>query len=265
MQLSLRRAARPHQRSGPHGFTAHNVRLADGSQTLPGSPLLADESALKAALRTLELTVPIADETSPPRIVDLGCLEGGYAAAFAQAGYEALGIEGREDNFRRCQIVEEGLALPNLSFAHDDVRNLRAHGEFDAVFCSGLLYHLDRPVEFIELLGDVARRTVLLNTHYATSSRPRGYRLSRQATNEGKRGRWYREFSPDADHDEVEAIPWASIGNDRSFWLDKRDLLQSIHDAGFGLVYEQFDFLGDIATSPYIEQHHRSLFVGVKL
>lgn len=259
----FKRGSLPPPHAGPDGFTAHNVRLADGTMTLPGTPLLADEPQVQAALRTLRVVAPISKDARP-RVADLGCLEGGYAAAFASEGYDVLGIEGRESNFERCQRVAAGLELPNLSFAHDDVRNLTAHGMFDVAFCSGLLYHLERPVEFVHMLGTQTSKAVLLHTHYATSRRPRGYRLSRTSTNEGKRGRWYEEFSAKASNDDVEAISWASIGNDRSFWLDKDALLQTMVEAGFPVVYEQFDFLGDIVSSDYIDRHHRSLFVGVK-
>jgi len=101
------------------------------------------------------------------RIADLGCLEGGYTVEFARMGFEALGIEVRRSNFAACEYVRAHLHLPNLHFARDDVWNIEKYGTFDAIFCSGLLYHLDRPIEFIKLISGLCRRLIILNTHVA--------------------------------------------------------------------------------------------------
>ena len=49
-------------------------------------------------------------------------------------------------------------------FINDDVWNLPAHGPFDAAFCCGLLYHLDRPAEFIRLMSRCVRDVIILHT-----------------------------------------------------------------------------------------------------
>jgi SAM-dependent methyltransferase len=197
------------------------------------------------------------------RIVDLGALEGGYTVEFARAGFDALGIEGRRSNYEKCQYVARRVGLPNLRFVLDDVRCLESHGTFDATFCCGLLYHLDEPVAFLHKLGRVTRRVLLLQTHYAP---PDGvqtpWALSPMTTNEGKVGRWYVEF-PEGTPPEKQGA-WNSVGNSRSFWLAKEHLLQAMHEAGFAILYEQYDFLAHQVTDGYIQANSRSLFVGFK-
>jgi tRNA G46 methylase TrmB len=58
-------------------------------------------------------------------------------------GMHALGVEVRASNFANCTEVRRRAGVPNLSFVQDDVWNLAAYGPFDAIFCCGLLYHLD--------------------------------------------------------------------------------------------------------------------------
>ncbi len=144
-------------------FTAHNIELPDGSQTLPGEPLIGAEPVSESYLRTLRQFCP-----PPARVADLGCLEGGYAVAFARAGYEVLGIEGQEDNFATCEWVAERVELPNLRFVCDDVRKIGEYGKFDAVLCAGLLYHLDQPVSFLRELAEVTGRLLIISANYAT-------------------------------------------------------------------------------------------------
>lgn len=229
-------------------FTFHNVVLPDGTQTKPGYLPTAETGICQAALRDLRA---LAGGAGPATVADLGCLEGGYAAEFARHGYDVTGIEAHADNFACSRQVRDALGLPNLRFEQGDVRDVLPGREFDAVFCCGLLYHLDSPAAFLGLLGQVTRRLLILQTHYS---------LSPAAEHEGYRGHWFGE-SPGGR--------WASNGNTGSFWLAKRDLLAAIRAAGFSLVFEQDDYR-DAATGIYrdaagnTESADRSMFIGIK-
>jgi SAM-dependent methyltransferase len=253
--------------SVPLEFIAHNIELPDGTRTMPAEPLLRDWGICRSALNTLRLLIPIVDPAAPPRVVDLGCNEGGYALEFALAGYDVTGIEGRRANVDKCEFVAQQFELPNLAFFHDDVRNIKSYGTFDAVFCCGLLYHLDTPIAYLRDLADVTRRVLLLHTHYATPDDEQWttFRLSPMAVHEGHLGRWYTEWEPETPADEVEALEWSAVGNDASFWPEKRHLLQAMMEAGFPVVCEQYDYLEDIVASDYTEDQHRSFFLGVKV
>jgi SAM-dependent methyltransferase len=234
-------------------FTGHNILLPDGTQTCPGTPLIAGNGITLAALRMLSLCFP--DGPEGVRVADLGCLEGGYAAAFAAIGYDVLGVEARKANFDRCQYVAGQLAFPNLRFALGDARNFEAC-DVDAVFCAGLLYHLDEPDTFLRMLGTVTRRLVILQTHFST--RP-------DAVHEGRRGHWQPDNPGGSD-------PWGSHRNTRSFWLARTDLLAAIRDAGFNVVITQHDYLDDITAGPQgipappnpCGGEDRGMFAGVK-
>jgi 2-polyprenyl-3-methyl-5-hydroxy-6-metoxy-1,4-benzoquinol methylase len=96
-------------------FTHHNIRLDDGTLTKPEIGFLLSESPwFLAAKRTLEVT--FHGNIAGKRIVDLGCLEGGYTVEFARMGFEALGIEVRKSNFCSMRICESsfGSAEPAL-------------------------------------------------------------------------------------------------------------------------------------------------------
>jgi SAM-dependent methyltransferase len=247
------------------GFTAHNVVFADGSCTRPDDWPLADYARAKAALRMAKLLCPPTAAVTP-RVVDLGCLEGGYAVEFARAGYDVLGIEARSESVARCNYVAARAGLPNLRFVQDDVRNIASYGTFDIVFCCGLLYHLDQPAAFLSQLGDVTERLLLLHTHYAETEPNPNYTLSAVVEHEGRLGRWWLEAPGGTwgSLQQMEAATWASWGNTASFWPLKPHLLKAMQLGGFPIVCEQFDALDDIAEDPYIERHSRSMFVGIK-
>jgi SAM-dependent methyltransferase len=272
-------------------FTAHNIRLDDGTYTKPDEGLSIDAHPwFLAAKRVLDATFP-ADK-SALRIADLGCLEGGYTVEFARLGFQSVGIDVRESNIEVCRYVQSKVNLPNLQFVRDDVWNAAAHGVFDAVFCCGLFYHLDKPRKFLDVLSSITRRVLILQTHFAQAGdspsfiQPRRLRralsrllplkntgttthkLSFLTENESLPGRWFPEFRTERAFRDRENRRWASWDNRKSFWIQREYLLQGIRDAGFDLVFEQFDSLGaDIAlemTQGSYRTSGRSTFIGVK-
>lgn len=204
-------------------------------------------------------------------------------------GFDTLGIEAREDNTQKCNYVKSNLNLPNLNFAKDDVRNVANYGQFDVVLCYGLLYHLNDPVDFLKKLSGCTNKLLFLNTHFAPERDIRysldflnvnliapiqkrtglfeytkNYRLSRLTTNEGYRGRWFKEWNKSLNKGRIEKMLWASYNNDRSFWLCKKDLTKALHDVKFDSVFEQFNYTGDILPDNFTYYRNRTMFVVAK-
>ena len=94
------------------------------------------------------------------RILELGSLEGGHTIRLAQRpGVEqVLGIEGRAANLARAQVVQEILQVGNIDFVEANLAmiELAQFGRFDAIYCSGLLYHLPEPWRLIAQLRSIA-------------------------------------------------------------------------------------------------------------
>jgi SAM-dependent methyltransferase len=248
-------------------FTAHNIRLANGTFTRPELGYSMDAHAwCVSAKRVLNTVFP--GDKSRYRVADLGCLEGGYAVEFARMGFRVLGVEVRESNFAACQYVKANTALPSLEFVRDDAWNIARHGPFDAIFCCGLLYHLDRPKQFLETLSAVTKKLLILQTHFSTDRANPKFGQSDVVENEGLRGRWFTEFATEDTFRDREASRWSSWDNRRSFWVKREDLLQAIQGAGFDLVLEQYDSLGtDIVgsmTTGYYSTDDRGMFIGIK-
>jgi SAM-dependent methyltransferase len=272
-------------------FTSHNILLNNGEKTKGDNEILLSDSAVwKSIENTVNLFMPGTRESRKKlRVVDLGCLEGGYAVEFARLGFDTLGIEARDENVAKCNYVKDSLNLSNLQFVKDDVRNIKKYGKFDIVLCYGLLYHLNDPVAFLKQVGECTSGIMLLNTHFAPMhdlrysfgllnsyfigpiqrktgllNYTRNWKLSRLTYNEGYRGRWYKEWSKKWSKDKVEKSLWASYNNERSFWLCKKDLTMALHAANFDSVFEQFNYTGDLTPHDFPLYHSRSMFVAIK-
>lgn len=248
-------------------FTAHNIQLDDGSFTQPDiGYCIADHPWLQAAKRVLNLVFP--GDKRHLRLADLGCLEGGYSVEFARMGFQVLGVEVRESNLVACRYIKEKTNLPNLEFVKDDVWNIAQYGNFDAIFCCGLLYHLNQPKKFLEILSSLTNRVLILQTHFSTNEQTEIFNLSELVENEALEGRWYTEFGSDEEFSKREDAKWSSWENRSSFWVRREYLLKTIQEIGFDIVLEQFDSLTpDIVDSMlhgYYKTHTRGTFIGIK-
>lgn len=271
-------------------FTAHNIRLDDGSYTIPESRRSMVEYPWFRSSRGILETVFPGDKT-PFRLADVGCLEGGYAVEFARMGFQVLGIEVRESNVAACNYVKSKTDLPNLEFVQDNALNIADYGKFDAVFCCGLLYHLDRPKQYLETLSAVTKKLLILQTHFSVISRnglvsrlptsmrwiadrvlrraePTKFILSRASHNEGVPGRWFTEFKSERAFSRRDSAKWASWDNRRSFWIQREYLLQILRDIGFDLVMEEYDSLepsiAECLLGGSYEANLRGTFIGIK-
>ena len=271
-------------------FTAHNIRLDDGTFTKPeiGFSMESDPRFVSAR-RVLETVFP--GDKSQIRIADLGCLEGGYTVEFARMGFQALGLEVRDANIAACRYVKSKTNLPNLEFVQDDAWNIGKYGIFDACFCCGLLYHFDKPKKYLEMLSAITSKLLILHTHFSSDtdgikiyvprllnktmamifkydqSSAEIFNLSPITENESLRGRWYLEFKSDASFKDREHTKWSSWDNRRSFWIQREYLLQTIQDVGFDMVMEQFDVLAPNIADSLLHEYKsqsRGMFIGIK-
>jgi 2-polyprenyl-3-methyl-5-hydroxy-6-metoxy-1,4-benzoquinol methylase len=182
------------------------------------------------------------------RILDVGCLEGYFAAECALQGAAVVGVDGRVINVRKCQFVQSVLAIQNLTFVKDDGMRVtrKKYGSFDVVLALGLLYHLGNPFQFLANMADLCDGFLLIDSHIALADQPRsikgGWRPELSGLREFKvgektyTGRLFREFDPGATQLSKDLSSTASLRNDSSVWLTEDSLTRLLRDVGFDQV-----------------------------
>jgi SAM-dependent methyltransferase len=221
-------------------WTSHNLHLADEIYTFGPSHPRFKELLVKRGIRLQRIIQIISDITNQPlanlRVLDLACLEGLYGLELARHGAEVVGVEGREANRVKALFASEVLALDNITFVQDDVRNLSVekYGRFDVVLCLGILYHLDAPdvFEFVERMADVCKRIAIIDTHVGISANK-----SHIYRGEQYHGWLYTEHSPKSSKEERLKSTRASLENVKSFWFTRPSLFNLLSRAGFTSVY----------------------------
>lgn len=156
-------------------------------------------------------------------ILDLGSLEGAHTFRIAERpGVErVLALEGRERNLRKARFIQELLRVRNVEFAQANLEKIdvAAFGKFDAVFCSGLIYHLPEPWKLIARLSAVAPR-LFIWTHYATDTEAK-------VVSGGWRGKIY----PEGGFEE----PLSGL-SPNSTWLTLESLVCALTASGYGSI-----------------------------
>ena len=153
-------------------------------------------------------------------ILELGAHEGNHSLQLAaRPGVKrVVALEGRPDNVRRARLVLEAFPAANVDFRHYDIERFdpSEFQGFDAVFCSGLLYHLPEPWKLLRNLEGLCR-FLYLDTHYAAAE---------EVQVGPYRGRWHPE-GPD---------PLSGL-SPRSFWFTFLDLVLILMERGFLVRY----------------------------
>jgi SAM-dependent methyltransferase len=101
-------------------------------------------------------------------ILELGPLEGAHTYQLAKLGADRiLAIETNEVAFLKCLVVKEILQTPRCRFLLGDCLKFlqESHDQFDMIYCSGILYHMENPFELIKAISLHTDR-VFLWTHY---------------------------------------------------------------------------------------------------
>lgn len=244
------------------------ARYGDWSYDIPLPFALWTRGGLELPhTRLKRLLQAVSDLCAKPlaecRILDLGCLDGMFSIEFALHGAEAVGIEVREANVKKAQFCKEALGLGNLEFYQDDARNIsiESYGRFDAIVCSGLLYHLTAAdaAGLLETMFAMTTRLLLIDTHIAL--RPREKTV---IDGEVYWGRSFVEHASGAGESEKARALWASADNPSSFWFTRPSLINLVQRAGFSSIYECFAPTHLNFGKPGLETVDRCTFAAIK-
>jgi hypothetical protein len=156
-------------------------------------------------------------------ILELGSLEGGHTFTLArhECVERVVAVEGRVANIDKAKFNGSLLGVSNVQFTQANLEQLEllTLGNFDAIFCCGLLYHLPEPWKLISQAPLVAP-SLFIWTVYANDN---------EATVEidGLQGKEYVEGGLNE--------PLSGL-SPKSIWLTLPSLLELLKRSGYGNI-----------------------------
>src|SRR5262249_9784956 len=144
-------------------------------------------------------------------VLELGSLEGGHTFMLATLPNvkRVVAVEGRTGNIEKARFLQKLFGITNVQFVEANLERFKLSqlGRFDAIFCSGVLYHLPQPWRLIEQMSEVSAN-LFIWTHYAVEEEARKVKS-------GYAGKLYRE----AGHSD----PLSGLSQE-SFWPTRDSL-----------------------------------------
>jgi tRNA (mo5U34)-methyltransferase len=150
-----------HEQIARLGPWFHNLHLPDGTQTAPDH-MLGDFPAVK--WRQIASHMP--EDLRGWRVLDIGCNAGFYSFEFARRGAEVTAVDVDPHYLAQAKWAARHLGLSaSIEFRRASVYQL-AHDteQYDLVWFLGVLYHLRHPLLALDILRNVTRRRLVLQT-----------------------------------------------------------------------------------------------------
>jgi 2-polyprenyl-3-methyl-5-hydroxy-6-metoxy-1,4-benzoquinol methylase len=201
------------------------------------APQVGEANAVKVR-RVMQITHDLAPKPIDRlRILDLGCGEGVYAIEAALLGARVLALDARSERMAEGAAVAARHGLDKIEFRLEDARTVSraTHGEFEAVYLLGLLYHLDAPEAFalLQSVHELCTGLVVIDT--LVSLAPDTEVEHGGMSYEGERRREHADEDPPETR---RARLLRSIDSTFAFVFTKESLLRALGDVGFSSVFE---------------------------
>jgi hypothetical protein len=181
-------------------------------------------------------------------VLELGPLDGGHTFALEQMGAAGItAVEANQRAYLRCLVLKEVLDLTRSRFLLGDCRAfLRDNPErrFDVCVASGILYHLDDPIDLLFLLSQACPK-VYIWTHYFDSRRivrrPSVHARFRSAA--ANRIRHGFEHVAHPYHYEFERFYSQFAGGSKhvAHWLEREQLIDALRHFGYAEIQVAFE------------------------
>jgi hypothetical protein len=136
-------------------------------------------------------------------ILELEPLEGAHTYQLAKLGADRiLAIEGNAEAFLKCLVVKEIFQTPRCRFLLGDVLKFlqESHDQFDMIFCSGILYHMENPFELIKAISRHTGRVFLWTNYYDSDIPLESARSPKTVVCDGLELTFYEQAYGDTDY-----------------------------------------------------------------
>ena len=101
------------------------------------------------------------------RVLDCACNSGFWSIQCALLGADVVGFDARDELIEQANLIKDITGAENVEFRELDFWDMSPEtlgGTFDVVLSLGILYHLPKPLEALELIKSMARENILLDT-----------------------------------------------------------------------------------------------------
>jgi 2-polyprenyl-3-methyl-5-hydroxy-6-metoxy-1,4-benzoquinol methylase len=125
-------------------------------------------------------------------VLDIGCNAGFYSfVTLIRGARSVVGIDSTVHYVEQARLLNEILGL-DVEFREDDGHRLdERFGSFDVVLNTGVIYHLQNPMDFLTRMARMTRQTMYLETEMLTDPKYSEYAWFIEKEYCGDRSNWW--------------------------------------------------------------------------
>lgn len=208
---------------------------------LPGE-LVSGNEAMFQDSRPDWLAQKIPGGLNLKSVLELGPFEGYQTLKLERLGArEITSVEGNSVNFLKCLCLKEALGM-SASFQFGDIMGFlnQCDRKYDVVWASGVLYHMQQPIQFLERASQLAPY-MFIWTHYyddsienLTNGQEKHF-LSQHDKVENYHGRditLHARSYLTPDYDNNVPLYWEGGLEQITYWLEKADIQWLLEQSG---------------------------------
>lgn len=175
-------------------------------------------------------------------ILEIGPLEGAHSYALEKLGAKSIvAVESNREAWLKCLIVKELLKLERTSFLLGNIiEYLDDSKRFDAILCSGVLYHMNDPVELVKKMSVSSDRCFVWTQYYDHEVNPKGFIGQNRKLGNDSVVYWCHSYETIGNQF------WGGIAP-QSCWMTKNDIFQTFQYFGFNSI----DVIDDDPRHPH--------------
>lgn len=165
------------------------------------------------------------------RVLELGPLEGAHSYQLHSLGAKVTAVEANAEAYLKCLVLKEIADLRGVRFLFGDCVGFleESNEHWDVVFCSGILYHMNDPVNLIRLCTEAADRCFIW-THYFDPDLVKAQRTPHRVERFGLSTTYYEATYADRS----QGTFWG--GKDAAAcWMTREDILAAFKHFGFSV------------------------------
>ncbi len=175
------------------------------------------------------------------KVLELGPLEASHTFMLHRAGAEVVAVEGSSRAFLKCLVVKEILQLDRARFLLGDfVPYLHETTEhFDMVLASGVLYHMQDPIDLLESMARVTDKIVIWTHYFDAAAVAAKEGVSRTFVDAPTPVKWRDHTLTLHPRHYLEALGWGGFcgGPEASArWMERDGLMTVLGDLGFARI-----------------------------
>lgn len=180
------------------------------------------------------------------KILECGPLELGHSYAMNKYGCKSITtIENNWFCYLKCLAVKDAFKLNNVDLLFGDVVEYLKNEQnlhFDFVLCSGLLYHLQNPVELIHLFSKITDN-IFIWTHvydkHSSSLKVQNI-IDSEIIYDGEKYSGGKQKYHDEGKSSIESV-YCGGKFEISFWIDENCLYKALNKYGFTNIEKNED------------------------